>query len=544
MSTTIEGFVRFPPEFAERYRAAGLWRDKSLWDLFVESFEKFADRPAIVGPSGAIDYADLKWRSEDLAAALAATGLRSLDRVVVQLPNVIEFVLVHLALQRLGVIPIMALPAHREREISHFIRVAGARAYICKDATLAAIVEAQNNSLELVLSIEQLAALKGRHDLPTTASFDPEEPAVLLLSGGTTGLPKLIPRTHNDYWYNSMAAGDINDIRPTDALLAVLPLAHNFPLACPGLQGFLQRGARVVLSSTTDCESNLALVQKEHITHLELVPALLIRWMSDSSITRYDLSSIRVVNTGGHRLQPELKRRCEELLPSATVQEVLGMAEGLLCFVRLDDPAEVRYETAGRPISPLDEIRVVDELEQNVPEGQVGELLTRGPYTIRGYFRAPDHNATAFTLDGFYRTGDLVRLHPTGNVIVAGRKKDLINRGGEKISAEEVENLIISHPAVLNVACIAVPDPVLGERMCACMILRPGANVTLEDLTQFLLGKGMAKFKLPERLEVMSEFPTTRVGKISKQDLAHIVSSRDSCSCLRGERLNLPTSTP
>ncbi len=200
------------------------------------------------------------------------------------------------------------------------------------------------------------------------------------------------------------------------------------------------------------------------------------------------------------------------------------MAEGLLCYVRLDDPDDVRYETAGRPVSELDEVRVVDEDEREVAEGDIGELLTRGPYTIRGYFRADEHNLAAFTSDGFYRTGDLVRIHPSGNVVVAGRKKDLINRAGEKISAEEVENLIISHPAVLDVACVPVPDSVLGERMCACVILQPGAAITLEELTAFLLGKGIAKFKLPERVEFFEEFPTTRVGKVSKRELVELVS--------------------
>jgi 2,3-dihydroxybenzoate-AMP ligase len=201
------------------------------------------------------------------------------------------------------------------------------------------------------------------------------------------------------------------------------------------------------------------------------------------------------------------------------VQEVFGMAEGLLCYVRLDDPDEVRFETAGRPVSAGDELRLVDDEGNDVPEGEIGELLVRGPYTLRGYFRVPEYNARVFTPDGFYRSGDLMRRHPSGNYVVEGRKKDLINRGGEKISAEEVENLILSHPAVLNIACVPMPDPLLGERMCAFAILRPGMTLTLKDLTNFQLGKGIAKFKLPERLEIMEEFPLSRVGKVAKNVL-------------------------
>jgi non-ribosomal peptide synthetase component E (peptide arylation enzyme) len=160
-----------------------------------------------------------------------------------------------------------------------------------------------------------------------------------------------------------------------------------------------------------------------------------------------------------------------------------------------------------------------------VPDGETGELLARGPYTLRGYYNAPEHNQRAFTPDGFYRSGDLMWRHPSGNYVVAGRSKDLINRGGEKISAEEVENLILSHPAVLNVACVPVPDPVLGERMCACVILRPGATLTLPDLVEFLTAQEIARHKLPERLAVVTSFPLSPVGKVSKKDLAAMVAN-------------------
>ena len=200
------------------------------------------------------------------------------------------------------------------------------------------------------------------------------------------------------------------------------------------------------------------------------------------------------------------------------------MAEGLLCFVRLDDSDEIRMETVGRPVCPDDELKLIDEDDNEVSPGEIGELLVRGPYTLRGYFRVPEYNARTFTPDGFYRSGDLMRLHPTGNYIVEGRKKDLINRGGEKISAEEIENLILSHPAVLNVSCVPMPDPVLGERTCAFVILQPRATLTLKELAGFLLDKGIAKFKLPERLEVVDDFPLSKFGKVSKHVLVKQIS--------------------
>jgi 2,3-dihydroxybenzoate-AMP ligase len=211
-------------------------------------------------------------------------------------------------------------------------------------------------------------------------------------------------------------------------------------------------------------------------------------------------------------------------VPGAVVQENFGMSEGMLFFVRLDDPEEVRLETCGRPISPDDEARLVDDAGEEVPPGEVGELICRGPYTLRGYYRAPEYNAVQFSRDGFYSSGDLMRLHPSGNYVVEGRKKDLINRGGEKISAEEIENLILGHPAVQNVACVPVPDPRLGERMCACVILRPGHQLALAELVDYLAAKEIARFKLPERLAILDHFPISTFGKVSKKALAELVT--------------------
>jgi non-ribosomal peptide synthetase component E (peptide arylation enzyme) len=229
--------------------------------------------------------------------------------------------------------------------------------------------------------------------------------------------------------------------------------------------------------------------------------------------------SLRIINTGGQRLQPEVSALAEKLIPSSTVQEIFGMAEGLVTFNRLDDPPQVRYGTVGPPWCEDDEIRIVDEELREVLLGEIGELIVRGPYTLRGYFRAPEVNARSFSPDGFYLSGDLMRRHPSGGFVIEGRKKDLINRGGEKISAEEVENMLLSHPAILNVACVPMPDPILGERTCAYVVPAPGARPSLEQLTAFLTQLGLAKFKLPERLELVEDFPLSPFGKVSKKDL-------------------------
>lgn len=540
----LNGVVPFPPEFVERYRARGYWQDQPMCDVFAAACATFANRVALVAGEQRITYAEIAARAERLALHLGRLGVQPLDRVVVQLPNVPEFVYLHLALQMVGAIPIMALPPHRYLEISHFVRLSDAIGYAVPArwrefdyAELAARIQQEQRGLRLVLiqgddvpsnaiSLSELLQTDSglSPDTLDEISINPLDPALFLLSGGTTGVPKLIPRTHNDYVYNTRRAAEITDIQPDDAMLAVLPLAHNFPLACPGMQGFLLNGARIVLSTSTQNDDLFALIERERITHLELVPTMLIRMINDPRIHDYDLSSVRIVNTGGQRLQPEAKRRTETLIPNCLVQEVFGMAEGMLFYVRLDDSDQARIETVGRPISPADEVRLVDEAGDEAPDGEVGEVLCRGPYTLRGYFCADEHNARAFTSDGFYRTGDLMRRHPSGNYIVEGRKKDLINRGGEKISAEEVENLILAHPAVQNVACVPIPDPVLGERMCACVVLKPDAELTFDQLCAHLAARGLAKFKLPERLELFDELPLSPFGKISKQMLTKHVA--------------------
>ncbi|WP_203828117.1 (2,3-dihydroxybenzoyl)adenylate synthase [Actinoplanes palleronii] len=528
----LTGVVPFPEEFARRYRATGYWQDRTLGETLDEVCDRFAGRIAVHAGGADISYEKLGGRAHRLARSLLDIGLRPGDRVVVQLPNVAAFAYLHLACQRIGVIPVMALPVHRFREISQFVALSGAVACFIPDRyrdfdfrEMAARIEGLRWTIVHGepgpgnVSLSELLDREPASELPETWP-DPMDPALFLLSGGTTGVPKLIPRLHNDYVYNTRMAASVCDIRPGDCLLDVLPIGHNLPLGCPGLQGFLFAGARTVLHPSTRAAEVFALIEKYRVTHIHLVPALLIRWLHDPALTGFDLSSVRVIQSGGQRLQPETRLLAERLLPGCTVQENFGMAEGLLMFVRLNDPAEVRLETVGRPVCPDDEVRLVDEDGHDVADGEVGELLARGPYTLRGYFRSPEHNARAFTPDGFYRSGDLMRRHPSGNYVVEGRVKDLINRGGEKISAEEVENLLLGHPAVQNVACVPLPDEVLGERMCACVQLRQGVPApSLADLTGFLRATEIASYKLPERLVFFDELPLSAIGKVSKKDL-------------------------
>ncbi|MGP3533645.1 (2,3-dihydroxybenzoyl)adenylate synthase [Microbacterium sp. RD1] len=544
----LDGVTRFPADFATRYRERGYWDDRLLIEHWEDAFAAFADRVALIDDVSTWTYRELSERSSRLARTLLDVGFRPSDRVVVQVPNSNEFAALYLALQRIGAIPIMALPVHRFREIEQFVRLSGAVALAspltAKDIDFRDIfrrIAAEQPRLrwhlatdaaEGVLSLADLIAREPQATeddlLSLRAGIDPEDPAVFQLSGGTTGIPKLIPRSHNDYALNSHLAVSMCGVQEGDVLLDVLPISHNLPLACPGLQGFLFAGATVALSASTRAVDVFARIERDRATHMHVVPALLIKLINDSAAERFDLTSMRVVQSGGQRLQPETRRAATRLFPNVTVQENFGMAEGMLMFVRLDDPEEVRLETVGRPVCADDEVRLVDADGNDVPDGEVGEFWARGPYTLRGYYNAPEHNARAFSPDGYYMSGDLMWRHPSGNYVVAGRIKDLINRGGEKISAEEIENLILTHPAVENVALVPVPHEVLGEQSCACVVLHPGATLTLEGLVAHLAQFELARHKLPEHLRVYEAFPLSPVGKVSKKDLAVDARAQDA----------------
>lgn len=541
----LNGFVPFPPEFAARYRAKGYWQDKSLAEEFNAVYARFGERIALVDGDVSLRYADVDRLSTNLALNLLEIGLQPLDRVVPTLPNVHEFVLLYFALQKIGAIPIAALVTHRYAEISQFVNLSGASTCVYPDAVgdfqFSPVVDriaAENDSLRIRIVLGQARA--GEHSLrelidrparlPVSRlaeiAIDPADPCIFQLSGGTTGIPKLIPRTNNDYAYNSKVAASVCEVDAESVLLLVLPIAHNLPLACPGIQGFMFNGAKVVVHANTRPAEMFALIQKHKVTHLKVVPALLIRLINDPSVGDYDLSSLKLIQSGGQRMQPEVRAKTRALIPGVFVQENFGMSEGTLMFVRSSDPEEVKLETCGRPVCEDDEVKLLDEDDREVAPGEVGEFTVRGPYTLRGYYGVPEYNARQFTPDGFYRSGDLMRKHPSGNYVVEGRKKDLINRGGEKISAEEVENLILMHPAVQNVACVPMPDAHMGEKMCAFVILRAGQPLDLKTLVDFLLTKEIAKFKLPERLEVLPDFPVSTFGKVSKKALGDMVAQK------------------
>jgi 2,3-dihydroxybenzoate-AMP ligase len=531
----LAGCRPWPQELAERYRSAGYWRGEVLGDLLRDQVAQGAgERVAVVAGQRRRSYAELDATADRLAAGLAGYGVRAGDRVVVQLPNSPEFVTVSVALFRLGALPIYALPAHRRAEISYLCRSTGAVAYVIPD--VAGRFDFRDLAREVRAEVPDLAVLVAGEPAEFTALAqlecpprelprpDPGEVAFFLLSGGTTGLPKLIPRTHDDYAYQLRATAQEMGFTADGVYLACLPVAHNAALGCPGLLGALRAGGRVVLAASPSPDEVFPLIAAEGVTLTTLMPAFLPLWAELRELSGVDLSGL-TIEVGGAPLDPAVARRVDAAL-GARLTRWFGMAEGLLVFTRPEEPAEVRASTEGRPLCPDDELRVVDEQDRPVPRGEVGELHARGPCLLRGYYRAEEYNDRVFTADGYLRTGDLVRLDEAGRLVVAGRIKDVINRGGEKVAPEEVESHLLHHPLIREVSVVGVPDRVLGEKTCAVVVAPDGALPTLASVKELLTGRGLAGYKLPDRLEVVDSLPRTSLGKVDRKALRAVLLSR------------------
>jgi len=536
MTTTERGrdLTPWPDAIAAAYRASGYWRGETLGELLRGWARAHGSKVALIHGALRITYRELDGWVDRMAAGFASYGITCGDAVVLQLPNVPEFVAVCFALFRLGARPVFALAPYRSSEIRHLCELSDAAALVVPAThrgfdflPMAEEISVDLPSLRQVFVHGEPGNFVALADVDGTPEpLDPPSPsdiAFLLLSGGTTALPKLIPRTHDDYAYQLRACGAVCSLTEKDTYLVALPVEFNFPWGCPGVLGTFQAGGTVVLADHPGADECFQLIERERVTFTSLVPSLAQLWLEEVGFTNRDLSSLRLIQIGGAKLTPSLAARIEPAF-GCSLQQVFGMAEGLLSFTRQDDPAETVVHTQGRPLSPADEVRIVDDTGADVARGEIGQLLARGPYTLRGYYRAAAHNARAFTPDGFFRTGDLARVTRTGDLVIEGRLKDVIIRGGDKISAAEIEQLLLGHPDVADVAVIAMPDPLLGERVCACVVPK-GEPPTLASLKLSLHARGVATYKLPERLEVVAELPLTGLGKVDKKALTAMLTA-------------------
>ena len=540
----LPGVVYPKPEELRHYVEQGALGTETLADAFRQAAAAHAQRLALAGPQLRMTYAQLDGASDRLAAALLREGLEPLDRVVFQLANSPELVIGWLACLKAGLIPICTLAAHREREIGYLAALAEAKLHFVQgddpkidDIGFALKMQAQVPSLRRVLQargapsegvlhlqalVDSISDDKARARLAKVV-LDPFQVAVFQLSGGTTGVPKIIPRMHNDYVCNMRAVASWLGYRPDDVLFMPLPMVHNLNMGCC-FGPFLLTGGTVTMAPNLQPETLISLIVDERPTWLVLNAPIVARLETAIADGTVDFSQVRGVIT------PSGVAKMRELL-RAPVYHIFGMTEGVIMLTHEGDPLEALDTTVGRPVSVHDHVRIlVPGTENDVLPGETGEPVFKGPYTLHGYYKAEERNHEAFTSDGYYRSGDLMAqrcIDGTPFYVFKGRLKDVISRGGEKINAEELELAICQHPVVASAAVIGMPDEVFDEKVCAFLVLREGRpGPTVAELGAWLGQYGLAKFKWPERVEIVSAFPTTLSGKLSKPGLRGLLAER------------------
>ena len=518
-------FTRWPDEFARRYREKGYWQDLPLTEILTRHAD--SDALAIIDGERRFTYRQFQQAVNNLASALQAQGIQRGETALVQLGNVAEFYITFFALLQVGVAPVNALFSHQRSELNAYasqiepaLLIADrAHGLFAGDDFLNAFVDQHPSVRVVLLRGEGLETAIARPAENFIASPTPaDEVAFFQLSGGSTGTPKLIPRTHNDYYYSIRRSNEICGIHAQTRYLNALPAAHNFAMSSPGSLGIFMAGGCVVLANDPSATLCFGLIEQHQITVTSLVPPAVSLWLQAiaEGAGNAQLASLQLLQVGGARLSATLAARIPAEM-GCQLQQVFGMAEGLVNYTALDDAPERIMNTQGRPMCPDDEVWVADEHGNPLPRGEVGRLMTRGPYTFRGYYKSPEHNASAFDANGFYCSGDLIAIDEQGYITVQGREKDQINRGGEKIAAEEVENLLLRHEAVIHAALVSMEDSLLGEKSCAYLVVKQPLRAV--EVRRFLREQGVAEFKLPDRVECLEALPLTPVGKVDKKQL-------------------------
>lgn len=534
-------FYPWPKNRTQHYITQGYWINEPLTHILSQRCASDPKATALICGDRQLSYQALDDLSTHLAHRISAQGIGKGDTALVQLPNTAEFYIVFFALLKIGVVPLNALYSHRQHELRSFCQqikpqllIVSATHEVFKDDDFINELHATDLSPQLVLTLNDAANTASKYRLETWIAasdmvdaddahpvlYSPtpaDEVAFFQLSGGSTGTPKLIPRTHNDYYYSVRASADICRLDTDTRLLCALPAPHNFMMSSPGALGVLYAGGTVVMAPDPEPLKCFSIIARYGVTMASLVPSAVVAWIEQAPKHAAQLKTLQLIQVGGANFSETLARKVPIVFGCA-LQQVFGMAEGLVNYTRLDDADEQIFTSQGRPISPDDEVMIVDEQGNPVPEGEVGMLTTRGPYTFCGYYQSPEHNANAFDKNGYYASGDLVQRTPEGNLRVVGRVKDQINRGGEKIASEEIENLILAHPDVLNAALIAITDPRLGEKSCLYIISRD-PNIKASTLRRYLLNTGIAQYKIPDRFKFIESMPLTAVGKTDKKAL-------------------------
>jgi non-ribosomal peptide synthetase component E (peptide arylation enzyme) len=543
MRFPIDGVTYHTAGESEAYRRSGSWIWSTLGEMLREAARERPDVTYIAADDGSLTFSEVDALSESLAASLLEIGLEPSDRAIFQVGTIQEIVVALFGCFKASVIPVCTLPQYREIEIGQLTELSGAKAYFVQGdfspafdlAAFARRMMKEHNSLNKLIVVRgqakageyDFAELTRRHSradaCANTRDADPlpGDVALFQLSGGSTGVPKIIPRMHAEYLGSANSWSVRHSLGPDDVSLWALPLIHNAGMLLMLVPSLISR-RKLVIQSKFDLDAFLRAIEKHRATYTGSIGPIAPRIVECPNIEAYDLSTVRRLFTIA---------RAEALQQKTGIEShhIYGITEGMLMSTAVGDRAEARFGTLGWPTGIDNEACVLKVgSEQPTAPGEPGELCFRGAHTLRAYFNAPAITAESFTSNGFFRTGDLVRTVRIGDrdhYIFEGRLKDNINRGGEKFGAEEVENIIVRHPSVNDVRVVAMPDPFLGEKACAFIIPKPGQSVpSVAALGKFLQRQGLAKFKLPERVEAIAEFPVTRVGKVDKQALRRMIS--------------------
>lgn len=546
MTKLLDGFTPYRTEDVERYKRLGWWGDQTFGDILDRAADRYPDKEAFVDGTSRLTFAQARHRVNRLAISLMNLGIEPTERVLVQLPNWNEFIYVYFALQKIGAVDVLLIDRYRPYEINHLIRLSGATTWVLpwkyrKTDYLPIIKEVLNESPQMknvilvrggdqrnYLSMEGLIeeAELSEKNMTSLAQRrpDPMQMAHMGPTGGTTGLPKVVPRTHNDLICSSEHAARAWEMDARDICLLVGPIGHDLTFTKGFLGSVLTFGKTVFLDST-DLDDICRTIEKEKVTALVWVPTLARRLVGFEGLVNYDLSTLKKMHCGGGASLPDLIKDVKGRLGCAFFNGY-GGTEGQTTLTRSDDPLENLYTTVGKPTCPYDSYKVVDRDGKELPANTPGELLIKGPGVFTGYYRNPEENDKMFDKDGYFKTGDVAKMDGNGNVTLVGRIKEMINRGGESISAVEVEKLISDHPDVVLVAVVPMPDPEMGERICAYIQPRPGARLHFNDILSFLKDRKASVLHFPERIELIDAMPFTKAEKIDKGALVKDIEKK------------------
>ncbi|HJW70162.1 MAG TPA: AMP-binding protein [Candidatus Binatia bacterium] len=525
------------PARAAAYVRDGWWRDETIWDALVATTAQHAARTALIEGDMRLTFRDLVERADALASGLSVLGIAAGDAVAFQLPNWWETVVVLLAVARAGAVGVPILPIHRQRELVFILRQTHARVLIvpgryrdCDHRELAGALRPELPDLADVIVVRDSAApgmrtlesIQGTSGAPTAPGAPPDV-ALVIYTSGTTADPKGVLHSHQTLLAEARSLAPVHDLSSRDVVLMPSPLTHISGIV-HALLVPASLGSCAVLMPRWDATEALGLIAAEHVTYMVGAPTFLRELAQHPGLRAADVRSFRLFSCGGADVDPTLIAEAADRL-GCVAKRVYGSTEfPTITTTGPDDPPARRVDSEGRAIGAV-EVRLVGDDDAAVPAGREGEILARGPECFLGYLDGA-LNADSFTTDGWFRTGDLATLDEAGYLRITGRKKDIIIRKGENISARELEDLVAAHPSVAEVAVVGLPDLAAGEIACAAVRLRPGhAALSLADVTAHLLARGLSKRKLPERLVVADDFPRTASGKVLKRALRERLAS-------------------